>query len=660
MNISHKQITRVAAVAVLSVMFAIFLSTGLQESAIMDELAHIPAGYSYLKYQDMRINPEHPPLLKDISALPLLFLDLKFPENSKSWAADINGQWDLGREFLYKSGNNPDEILFWARLGPIVLTLLFGFLLFRLGSEFFGAKTALLSLILFAFSPAILAHGKYVTTDTAAAFGFFTGIFYFLRYLKSPSNKNLLIAGVFFGIAQSLKFSLVLLVPFLLGIVFLWVLANEERRGFVNYLKSLAVVFLKTFVIFAVGFILIVWPLYQFHTWNYPAAPSEALREGVAAPSEALREGVAAPATLSQRAEISAIKSCDDLDKQAIGPSQFRDTACTLKLFRFRPLADLITWMSDKPILRPYAQYALGVLMVGTRTVGGNTTYFLGEVSRDSWWYYFPTVYFLKEPLAIHILSLSAILIILLACLKLNFRPAGGRINAMLGWLKKYFTQVTLFLFIAFYFAVSMTGNLNIGVRHIIPTFPFIFLLISDIITRFLKRKPEFVFTVSLETFKNLAGFYAKKSFGYILVFGLVGWYVISVLIQYPYFIAYFNEAAGGPENGYKYVADSNLDWGQDLKRLTLFAEENNIDKIRLNYFGGGSQEYYLGDKFISWWSARGPEPGWHAISATFLDEAFGQPVGRYERKPQDSYFWLKGRTPTTVIGHSIFVYEIK
>ena len=638
MNISQTQVTRVAAVVVLSVMFALFLSASLQESAIMDELAHIPAGYSYLKYQDMRINPEHPPLLKDISAFPLLFLDIKFPENSKAWIQDINGQWDLGREFLYKSGNNPDEILFWARIGPIVLTLLFGFMLFKFGREFFGAKTALLSLILFAFSPAILAHGKYVTTDTAAAFGFFTGIFYFLRYLKLPSNKNLLIAGIFFGIAQSLKFSLVLLVPFFLGIVFLWVLANNERRGFKNYLRSLADGFLKTFAIFAVGFILIVWPLYQFTVWNYPAAPQSP----------------------NQRAEISSIKSCDNLDKQTIGPSQFRDTACALKPFRFRPLADLITWMSDKPVLRPYAQYALGVLMVGTRTVGGNTTYFLGEVSRDSWWYYFPTVYFIKEPLAMHILSLSAILIVLWACLKLNFRPTAGKIKTALDWLKKYFTQITLFLFIAFYFTVSMTGNLNIGVRHIIPTFPFIFLLVSDIITRFLESKPEFVFTVSLQTFKNLMHFYAKKSFGYILVSGLVGWYVVSVLIQYPYFTAYFNEAVGGPKNGYKYVADSNLDWGQDLKRLALFAEKNNVDKIRLNYFGGGSPEYYLGDKFIPWWSARGPEPGWHAVSATLIGEAFGQPIGRYERKPQDSYFWLKGKTPATVIGHSIFVYEIK
>ena len=138
---------RIELVFLLGVMLAILLSTSVQESAIMDELAHIPAGYSYLKYQDMRINPEHPPLLKDISAIPLLFLNLKFPEQSKAWVADINGQWDLGKELLYQNGNNPDVILFFARLGPIFLTILFGFLLFKLGSlNFPGPKAALLSL----------------------------------------------------------------------------------------------------------------------------------------------------------------------------------------------------------------------------------------------------------------------------------------------------------------------------------------------------------------------------------------------------------------------------------------------------------------------------------------------------------------------------------
>lgn len=621
-NLSYA--ARGAVIILLGTMLAILLSTALQESAIMDELAHIPAGYSYLKYQDMRINPEHPPLLKDISAFPLLFLRLKFPEQSKAWVADINGQWDLGKELLYHSGNNPDVILFWARLGPIFLTILFGFLLFKLGSEFFGVKTALLALTFFAFSPAILAHGKYVTTDVAAAFGFFTAIFYFLRYLESPSRKNLILSGVFFGIAQSLKFSLVLLVPFFIGILILWALSRGAEQTRKEIFLSARRLFGKVILIFAIGYIVIVWPLYQFHVWNYPASPFVALGVGGAAPNNQ-----------AQRNEILTTQSCGSFEKQTLPVSQLRDTACALKPFKLRPLANLIVWMSDKPLLRPYAQYALGVLMVGTRTVGGNTTYFLGEVSRSAWRYYFPIVYLIKEPLAMHVLSFIALLTILAAALKLKFSFKQERRVATILWLKKYFVQITVFLFVIFYFGVSIAGNLNIGIRHIIPTFPFIFLLTSDIITRRLEK--------------------------YSIVIGvLVVWYVISALAQYPYFISYFNNLAGGSANGYKYVADSNLDWGQDLKRLTLFVERNHISKIHLNYFGGGSPEYYLGDKYMSWWSAKGPEPGWHAVSATFLDEAFGQPIGNYSRTEQDSYPWLRGRTPIAVIGHSIFVFKIE
>lgn len=611
---------RIGVVFLLGTMLAILLSTAVQESAIMDELAHIPAGYSYLKYQDMRINPEHPPLLKDISALPLLFLDLKFPEQSVAWTADLNGQWDLGKGFLYQSGNNPDVILFFARLGPIALTILFGFLLFKLGSEFFGPKTALLALTLFAFSPAILAHGKYVTTDVAAAFGFFTAIFYFLRYLRSPSSKNLLIAGVFFGIAQSLKFSLVLLVPFFIGTALLWALSHSTGQTHKELFLSVWRLFSKIILLFVIGYIVIVWPIYQFHTWNYPATPQN----------------------LSQKAEILSVKSCENPDKIQIPPSQFRDTVCILKPFRFRPLANLIIWSSDKPILRPYAQYALGVLMVGTRTVGGNTTYFMGEVSRSAWQQYFPVVYLIKEPLAMHILNLIALIIILSAIAKLKPSFNREKLNAVLLWIKKYFAQIISFSFIIFYFGVSIAGNLNIGIRHIIPTFPFIFLLTSDIITRHLAKY----------SFK-------KYLLAYLTVGGLASCYVIASLAQYPYFISYFNSLAGGSANGYKYVADSNLDWGQDLKRLAVFADKNHIDKIRLNYFGGGSPAYYLGDKYISWWSSKGPEPGWHAVSATFLDEAFGKPIGNYSRTEQDSYTWLRNQAPITVIGNSIFVYKI-
>src|SRR3989338_7665710 len=213
----------------LAVMLFFLMNVSGKESAVMDELAHIPAGYSYLKYQDMRLNPEHPPLLKDLAALPLAFMELNFPAELKAWTTDVNGQWIMGDEFLYKSGNDPDRIVWWSRLGPIALTVLLGFFLFKFGTEFFSAKVGLVALILFAFSHAVLAHGKYVTTDVAAAFGFFTALCYFLRYLKEPSRKNLIWAGVFFGIAQALKFSLVLLIPFFIGIALLWALSHHDR-----------------------------------------------------------------------------------------------------------------------------------------------------------------------------------------------------------------------------------------------------------------------------------------------------------------------------------------------------------------------------------------------------------------------------------------------
>jgi len=111
------------------------LHSSFQESATMDELAHIPAGYSYLKFRDNRLNPEHPPLLKDLSAIPLLFLNLKFPTDSPYWQEGVNSQWDMGRVFLYESGNNADQIIQWARIFPILLTLLTTVLVYFLAKK---------------------------------------------------------------------------------------------------------------------------------------------------------------------------------------------------------------------------------------------------------------------------------------------------------------------------------------------------------------------------------------------------------------------------------------------------------------------------------------------------------------------------------------------
>ena len=70
---------------ILAGFIAVSLVVSSQESTTMDEQAHIPSGYSYVKYNDMRLNPEHPPLLKDLAGIPLQFLDTKFPVDDAQW-----------------------------------------------------------------------------------------------------------------------------------------------------------------------------------------------------------------------------------------------------------------------------------------------------------------------------------------------------------------------------------------------------------------------------------------------------------------------------------------------------------------------------------------------------------------------------------------------
>ena len=88
----------VGLIALMGIL-AFFSMKGI--STTMDELPHIPAGYSYLSQKDYRLNPEHPPLIKDLAALPLVFEKINFPKDHASWQEGVNQQWWFGNQFLY-------------------------------------------------------------------------------------------------------------------------------------------------------------------------------------------------------------------------------------------------------------------------------------------------------------------------------------------------------------------------------------------------------------------------------------------------------------------------------------------------------------------------------------------------------------------------------
>ena len=203
-----------------------------------------------------------------------------------------------------------------------------------------------------------------------------------------------------------------------------------------------------------------------------------------------------------------------------------------------------------------------------------------------------------------------------------------------------------MLLWLATYWYTSIRANLNIGVRHLMPVYGFTFIILSGglaAIYTAVKKKPNSLYAFCL------------------LLLVLFSWYFYENLSIYPYYLTYFNQAAGRPSNGYLYVVDSNLDWGQDLKRLTNWVEKNNISHIYLDYFGWADQNYYLGNKVIRIYAGKynnardflrdNPLGGYIAVSATYF-------MGSRE-KPETSYAWLDNYKPVTIIGNSIFVWHI-
>jgi len=608
----------------LAVSAILMLHASSQESAIMDELAHIPAGYDYANYFDYRLNPEHPPLVKTLAALPLVFMNLSFPTDNAVWTSDLNGQWDAGRLFLYTyNDTRADSILFWARLFPIILTLLLIWFTYHWSRSLMGRWWALIPTFLVALSPHILAHGHYVTTDIGAALGFFMGLYFFVKAIDSPSKKHTLLAGIFFGLAQLMKFSVVLLIPLFVFLVLIrWWAQTREMHSKIFSKKSLLALWRlirTTFAIFIIGFLL-VWLVYVLFTLNYPMAKQQ-----------------------SDTAQL--------LSSFAHGPAPM-SIACNPTSFSMRCLAEIDIWMAHQPILRGLGQYLLGVLMVIQRSAGGNTAYFLGQVSSSGWWYYFPVVFLLKESIPALLLVIGGLFLALWQSVK---KGTQKRVTRIAQYIQLNFAQTAMLSLIVLYWLYSIQGTLNIGFRHILPTIPLIYILATIAIKKWMPKKitPS---APSVHTFKKWV------QVGFLVI--VLGWAGIETFAASPYFLSYFNEFGGGVENGYKTVTDSNYDWGQDLKRLTDFVKENNISKIAIDYFGGGDPHYYMGDAAISWWSAKGSPTqegiNWLAVSVNTIQSAQSPTSQWFTRNPQDEYSWLKGTPLYARAGTSIFIYKLK
>jgi hypothetical protein len=248
----------------------------------------------------------------------------------------------------------------------------------------------------------------------------------------------------------------------------------------------------------------------------------------------------------------------------------------------------------------------------------------------------------IKEPLPFHLLTALAFVLSLA-----RLWSRAWSLRALVAWLRGHATDTVMLGWLALYWSITLSVSLNIGIRHLLPVFPFTILLVARELSRWLPCRPR-------SCWSSLTSRGAKG----IFLMSLLAWQGVSVVCVYPAFLAYFNEAVGGPAAGAQYVVDSNLDWGQDLRRLRAFIDAHGLDMMAVDYFGMSSPRHELGPPFVPWESALGPYPGWVAVSTTRLYMARGGST--LWRRTEDSYAWLQGRSPVAIIGYSILVFDLR
>jgi 4-amino-4-deoxy-L-arabinose transferase-like glycosyltransferase len=270
-----------------------------------------------------------------------------------------------------------------------------------------------------------------------------------------------------------------------------------------------------------------------------------------------------------------------------------------------------------------FTTWISGLDLLWSLSKDGRQSFFLGAYSREGWWHYFIVAFLIKTPVG------TLLLIIASLVLYRAGKPLGGR--------------EILFLLVPplLIFLLTARAKIYIGLRHILPVYPFLFLLASRLATFSTTRRVLPIAAIG-GTLLLIAG---------------------SVLRVAPHQLAYFNELVGGPENGYRYLSDSNLDWGQDLKGVKAYMDKENLEVIYLSYFGSASPSYY-GIRYQhapgSWlweWPPRREK-----ISRPERREILAISVYNLQdvASPDDPlYRWLWTRTPIAKIGYSIFIYDL-
>jgi 4-amino-4-deoxy-L-arabinose transferase-like glycosyltransferase len=466
--------------------------TAKRTSITWDEDDHIYAGYMSLKRADFGLNPEHPPLVKQLAAIPLLPMTLKIPtlQGRKFKHEAFLG----GKDFVF--GNNPEAILLRARMAAALLTLLLAGLVFLAAREMFGVGGAFIALALFVFDPNVLAHGAVVGTDMGLTCFMFAAIYAFYRYVRLPSLGRLTLVGVATGLALASKHTGILVVPMLVLLLLTEVFRRTETPesdSTGKRARRLAVAFVGISAI-------ALATLWAFYGFRYTARG----------------EGLTLNPPLAE--------SIHHLTRP-------REARLLETVARYHLLPEsYIYGLADVRIMSDFY-----------------TSYLFGKIYPHGTWFYFPAAFAIKSTLPLLLLLGVAGLVV------------AGRLRC---WRELLLLTIPP----AFHLAIAMSAGMNIGLRHILPMYPFLYVLAAGAAWKLMESNRRWAYAVA----------------------ALIVFQAVTTTRAYPAYMAYANELWGGPSQTYKYLSDSNADWGQQLKSTKAYLEKKDIKECWFIYFAEG------------------------------------------------------------------------
>ena len=561
----------VALAVLLALFHAILAVTAtVGKSMTADEIAYLTAGHAYNTRGDFRLQPENGNLPQRWAALPALFAGVSLPATtSEAWRhSDV---WNYGHEFFYEQTMPADELLFWGRGMIALFSAATGLLVFGWSRSLFGWHGGFFALILFIFCPSFLAHGALTTSDVPMTFFFLAAVGAWWRHLEHPGPGGAGLSALTLGLACLTKFSAVLLAPMFALLAAIWLTSRVRTDG---WWLPLARLVRSTILHLAVTGAL-VWIFYGGRF----SAFAPALTDGAN----------------FYRGDWNWILT----DIGWLGP-----IVKALRNWHALPEAFL---------------YGFTFVVQFARE---RSAFLNGEYSFTGWPSFFPFAFLAKTTVPLLLLLATG----LAAWVhRLRMIQTGG-INRLGAQLRRVAPLLVLF---AVYWFFSVTSHLNIGHRHLLPTYPVLFILLGALATLVDRRQPA----------------------AFLLVAGLSLWHIGESWIIRPHYLAYFNQLVGGPRNGWRHLVDSSLDWGQDLPALRVWLDAHaDGNRIFLSYFGSGDPVHEgIRASLLPTLPAVGSPrpwlkltPGIYAISATMLSNVYSGVGGDWTSKMELEYQELR------------------